>query len=196
MPRPNRFERHDILDNALAVFWLKGYDATSIADLEQATGLRPGSLYNSFGSKRGLFLEAIDRYVETVVDARIEAYLSGGKPLAAIKKFFRTAYDPTPDGQLYGCLLTNTATELGTTQSEVALRVRRGLERIRIAFHRRLQEAIEGGSLAADASSKNLSVHLLSCFQGLCVNARMTSDRRKLGVITNAAISTLPPPQS
>jgi len=55
MARPIEFDREEVLQKAIGVFWQKGYSATSIKNLVEATGLQPGSIYAAFGDKRGLF---------------------------------------------------------------------------------------------------------------------------------------------
>ncbi len=71
MARTPRFDRQIALDHAVALFWEKGYHATSMKQIEQALDMRPGSIYATFGSKDGLFAEALARYAER-----------GGKELA------------------------------------------------------------------------------------------------------------------
>src|ERR1700712_982668 len=60
--RPLSFDRETALENAMHVFWERGYEAASIADLTAAMGITPPSLYTAFGDKERLFLEAIERY--------------------------------------------------------------------------------------------------------------------------------------
>ena len=62
MPRPPGYQRSTVLGRATELFWRRGYGATSVADLVTATGLKPGSLYAAFGSKKGLFLEVLAQY--------------------------------------------------------------------------------------------------------------------------------------
>src|SRR4051794_23423223 len=66
MGRPRGFDPDAVVDAAVEVFWRKGYEGASMADLCAATGLRPGSIYAAWGSKLGLFSAAVDRYVDTV----------------------------------------------------------------------------------------------------------------------------------
>ncbi|MEY8760611.1 TetR/AcrR family transcriptional regulator [Chryseobacterium tongliaoense] len=68
MARNIEFDETDIIIKAQKVFWRKGYHATSMQDLVKATGLNPGSIYNSFGSKHGLFLLCLKNYVQPVQD--------------------------------------------------------------------------------------------------------------------------------
>ena len=69
MGRPREFDEDGVLERALHVFWRLGYEATSVTDLMEATGLAKGSLYKAFGDKRSLFLKALDRYLERGRDA-------------------------------------------------------------------------------------------------------------------------------
>ena len=64
MARPREFNEDAALDAAMHCFWAKGYQATSVRDLEAETGLTTPSLYNAFGDKRALFRRALERYAE------------------------------------------------------------------------------------------------------------------------------------
>ena len=78
--RPREFDTDAAIDSALLVFRERGYHATSIKELSDATGLTAGSLYKAFGSKNGLFLAAFDRYTRTrsaALRQRTEAARSG-----------------------------------------------------------------------------------------------------------------------
>ena len=66
MPRPREFDRDEVLDRAVEVFWMRGYDRTSVQDLVNSMGIQRGSLYATFGDKHHLFLEALDRYIVLV----------------------------------------------------------------------------------------------------------------------------------
>ena len=80
MPRPKEFIPDDAIEKAMQVFWHKGYEATSMEDLLSAMDLNRGSLYDTFGDKRQLFLKVIDRYCTTFV---VEG---GGLDAAALER--------------------------------------------------------------------------------------------------------------
>jgi TetR/AcrR family transcriptional repressor of nem operon len=82
-----QFDRDEVLDRAMAAFWTRGYEATSIDDLVEATGIGRGSLYSTFGDKRQLFLAALDRYWNTV-GMEMFAELSDPDPRHAIERMF------------------------------------------------------------------------------------------------------------
>ena len=63
MARPREFDIDHVLNAAMHAFWQRGYEATSLADLMEATGLQKGSLYKAFGDKHSLFMQALNRYL-------------------------------------------------------------------------------------------------------------------------------------
>ena len=191
MGRPQLFDHAAVLDAALKTFWEKGYTATSMADLCRATGLQPGSLYHSFGSKEGLFIRVIERYIDAVVEDRIENVLNQGSPVEGIEAFFLTTFEGLSTQDLIGCLLTNTATDFASNEEQINASVRKGLLTIERAFEARLFEAQDSGLLDAAINPSELAVHLSSCFQGLGVIARLTKDKKRLRVITSHVIASL-----
>jgi len=62
MPRTPKFHRETALNNALKLFWRKGYHATSMKDIEEEMDMRPGSIYAAFGNKEALFKETLEEY--------------------------------------------------------------------------------------------------------------------------------------
>ena len=85
MARPREFERKRRLECGRLCFWKQGYEATSVRDLVEHTGITAASLYNAFGDKRGLYEKALDHYVEDAspTDRRCESL----PPLRAIEAF-------------------------------------------------------------------------------------------------------------
>ena len=82
MARPKAFDPTQALDAALATFWQRGYEKTSLDDLIAATGVGRQSLYDTFGDKRALYLRALDRYRETTQSGLRAALTSGKTPTA------------------------------------------------------------------------------------------------------------------
>lgn len=103
MVRPREFDEAEVLDQAVEVFWSRGYEGTSISDLEAATGLGRQSLYNAFGGKKELFARAVERY-RTRADAHRRAIPEAG--LAAVRSFFETSVEfLSTEGAGRGCFL-------------------------------------------------------------------------------------------
>src|SRR5260370_28545545 len=110
-----QFDRDAVIDRAMILFWRKGYGATSIQDLEKATRLRRGSLYNAFGDKQGLFIAALKRYEMTVGRERIER-LANPDPYRAIEGFLNILVEQMPAPNLpRASLHTNTSLQFPIT---------------------------------------------------------------------------------
>ena len=88
MPRTRQFDRDGVVETAMNLFWLYGYDATSIQDLVDATGVERGSLYHAFNSKAGLFAAALDHYSGVHPAQTILGCPESDPPRATIERFF------------------------------------------------------------------------------------------------------------
>jgi TetR/AcrR family transcriptional regulator, transcriptional repressor for nem operon len=172
--RPAKFDNDEVLDKAMMLFWRQGPTTTSIRDLEKAVDLRAPSIYRRFTSKDALFRLSLERYLDLVIDTRIERYLGhSDNPIADLERFFVTAVEPHEhDETSLGCLLTATATAAPSLPDDLRPVVAEGIERIRSAFELELQRADELGLLPSGADSHRLSHQLLLDFQGLLVLAR------------------------
>jgi TetR/AcrR family transcriptional regulator, transcriptional repressor for nem operon len=105
MPGTRHFDESQVLDAMMRVFWQKGYEATTIDDLVQATGLKRGSLYHAFGDKAGMFCRTLGLYRQEVQAALIHA-LRGDDPQAALTRFFQLlAQAASRPGRPRGCMI-------------------------------------------------------------------------------------------
>lgn len=191
MGRHQEFDRDYVLDRAMETFWNNGIQGASMVDLEAVTGLKPGSIYNAFGSKKGLFLECLEHYINRIVGVRLQALVEHNDPLPAIDAFFRTSYEGLEPDQLIGCLLTNSATETGFDDPDVRDRIASGIGRIEAAFLQRLLEAQGNGEIGPDKDCAVLALHLVSCFQGLGVIGRLSRNKTRLATLVDAAMMSL-----
>src|SRR5919106_4461692 len=109
MARPREFDEEAVLDAAIQCFWRRGYEATSVRDLVEKTGITSASLYNAFGDKRALYQRALDRYVEGSIADRIRRCESLA-PYDAIAGFFDEIISRSlRDRDHKGCMLVNAA---------------------------------------------------------------------------------------
>lgn len=192
MARPKGFEREEVLDRAVTVFWEKGFEAASIQDLVDAMGIQRGSLYAAFGSKQEMFLAALDRYGEVVVEQLLQSLQQGPSPVAAVQGFFEKLIGQiVGEGPWRGCLLTNSAVELGLRDPKTRAKVRRWLERIEAAFRETLEGARAEGELHQDCNTQNLAAFLVTLLQGLLVTGRIRPQREYLAGIVETALITL-----
>jgi TetR/AcrR family transcriptional regulator, transcriptional repressor for nem operon len=190
--RPPEFERDVVLDRAMRAFWSRGYEATSIQHLVERTGLQRGSLYGAFGDKRGLFFAAMERY-DQVATARLLAALDAPRSgLAAIRRFFRLKVAAARErGRPRGCLVTNSATELGARDAPSTSRIGATLCRIEAAFHRAILRAQAAGEIDPARDPRALARFLTSSAQGLSVMAKAAPDPAALDDIVKVTLEVL-----
>src|ERR1043165_1518342 len=123
MARPKEFDEHTAIERAMEAFWTSGYEGTSTQALCDATGLGRSRIYNTFTSKRELFLRAFDQYSERGFQGRI-AVLEADRP--AIERF-RDLFASTIDDEIAqgrrGCLVVNTVAEFGERDPEIRARI-------------------------------------------------------------------------
>lgn len=151
MARPQQFSTDEVLDKAMLLFWEQGYEATSIGELEERTGLSRSSIYQAFRSKRGLFDRVLDRYVDLRIGSMLEQLETGEAGLEAITGFFSriadaVAHEPTIDGTL-GCLMVNSTAELAWRDEAIRPAARRYRRRLQRAFLRALRNAERLGEI-------------------------------------------------
>ncbi|PYC77845.1 TetR/AcrR family transcriptional regulator [Streptomyces tateyamensis] len=190
MGRKQLWDKAEVLASAMRLFRRRGYFGASLRDIEEATGLHPGSLYRTFQSKDGLFCAALDAYNDQVVQSRVRAHLlKPSDPVAGIRSFFtstfETGLEPDP-----GCLLTNTAVE-SFAVPQAADGVRRGLETIESGLAEALTRARTLGLLSADLDVEVSAAHLLALYQGLLVLVRAGAPITKLHTITDGAMASI-----
>lgn len=195
MARPQQFKQADVLNSAMRLFWAHGYVATGMSQLLQTTGLKPGSFYNAFASKKTLFIRVLEHYNEQVVGTRIARYLEHKQPLNAIEEFFLSSFEPLPESKMLGCLLTNTSTEIGRSDADINAVVWAGMRQIESAFKRCIVDAQQKALLAPELDANATALHLLGCYQGMTVIARLTQDKSRLRSLTESALQGLQSPE-
>jgi len=151
-----QFRDEDVLDRAMAAFWSRGYEATSINDLVEAMGINRGSLYATFTDKRTLFIHALKRYDALHRQRFLNEVAARHGPREAILAAFAAVVEQAQGGRnRKGCLLVNTALELSPHDPEVAQLVNRSLAQVERFFHDRLLEARGQDALPAETPKRS-----------------------------------------
>jgi TetR/AcrR family transcriptional regulator, transcriptional repressor for nem operon len=175
--RPRNFDEEQVLDQAMFLFWKKGYEATGVADLEQATGLGRQSLYGAFGDKRALFLRIVDRYFERIIKPYVVEVLDApGSGRANLERIFEQWQAAAEASDFHGCLVGNSVPEFDAKDSEMSDILRRKLELMEAAFVRALQRAQRAGEVNASLDTRATARSLLTIAQGLAVVARVNRE--------------------
>lgn len=181
MARPREFDVETALERAMQAFWAKGFKATSVDDLCEATGLSRSSLYAAFGGKRALLHQSLGRYEEQGI-ARITAALSRPVPVReAVAAFVGDLIERIVSGTgRSGCFIGNCAAELARQDRATAARVRHSLERIEAAFRDALVRAQARGEIAESADIDAIARFLVAGIQGLRLVGKANPDRAVL----------------
>ncbi|NWF73800.1 MAG: TetR/AcrR family transcriptional regulator [Nitrospirae bacterium] len=170
MPRPKEFNPDEAIEKAMQVFWHKGYEATSMEDLLTAMDLNRGSLYDTFGDKRTLFLKVMDRYCTTFVGPKFSLLDQAGPALPTLRRFMGDMIDSgLADPQRRGCLIANTVMELSPHEKEIASALRQVLQLVEDTFFNVLARAKQQGELKDDKDPRALARFLATMMQGTIV---------------------------
>ena len=192
MARPREFDREEVLDQAIEVFWQRGYEGTSVQDLVDHMQINRGSLYGAFGDKHGVFLAALHRYEETFHSTISKRLGEGGSPMQSIRRVFEEVVrECSCDEGRKGCLMTNSAVELAAHDSDTAALVAQNFKRLEEAFVEALRDAQSEGELETKQNPRALARFLTSSLQGLRVMGKACPDRALLRDVVRVTLSVL-----
>ncbi|AUG52173.1 TetR/AcrR family transcriptional regulator [Thalassospira marina] len=181
MARPRAFDEESVLDNAMNVFWHKGFEGTSVQDLVDETGLNRASMYASFGDKKALFLRVLDHYVQTISAARFAKLVEMTDGRQAICETFRDVMrNGLSEGRNKGCLMVNSGMELAPHDAETAAIARQSFKRTELLFVDALVRAQAQKTIAEGKNIRALARFLAGSVQGLQLMARRAADEETM----------------
>jgi len=180
------------LDQALQVFWEKGYAGTSIADLTEAMGVNPPSLYAAFGNKEKLFKKALDRY-EDLRDQILEEAFAAPTAREAMTRLLEGTAERLGDKcSPRGCLMVQGALSGGeeceAVKQDLAFR-RAGVEAL---IRKRLKRAKREGDLPSNVDAAVLARFVATVMHGMAVQAAGGAAPKELRSIVNTALRAWP----
>ncbi|MYW65558.1 TetR family transcriptional regulator [Streptomyces sp. SID8379] len=193
MARTKEFDPDAALRAAQELFHRRGYEATSMADLVEHLGVGRASIYATFGNKHELYLKAMDRYAESTGAVTVAELSGDGPPLDAVRALVRRFADEaaTDDRRRLGCLVTNTAAELGPHDTQAARRVERSWEQIETLLHATLTRARARGELPEGRDPRALARMLLVLLQGIRVTGKASQDPARVRDAAEQALTLL-----
>jgi TetR/AcrR family transcriptional repressor of nem operon len=192
MARPKSFDEDAVLARAAELFRARGYEATSLSDLESHLGLGRQSLYNTFGDKQTLFHKALDYYRQTAGESMVERLNRPDAGVEAVREFFRiTIRTMTGESPRSGCLIANTITELASDDPAALLRCNRSREQLERGFRRVLGQAKERRELPAHVNVDAVATLLVSYHYGLCALVKTGASAQELEAATESLLGGL-----
>jgi len=191
MARPREFDERAVLNAATQCFWKQGYEATSVRDLVEHTGITAASLYNAFGDKRALYGKALDHYVEGSIADRIRRCQSL-PPLRAIEAFFEEIVKRSlNDRDRKGCMLVNAALDMAPHDPAFRKVVAEVLMGIEAFFHGCVVAGQADGTIGRSLPAETLAQNLLGVLMGIRALARVRPERALLEGVAAPALALL-----
>ena len=194
MSRPKKFDQKTVLEKALGVFWRQGYAATSVDDLLRHMQINKGSMYNTFGDKRALFLKAIEHYTERYVSQKVTLLDHEPSGKKSIEQYFQKILEESvPTKKCFGCFLVNSLAELGAHDSEVAQRAVAEIDKVEDAIYRAVKRGQQAGEISKRLQPRAMARFLSNNVNGLRLLAKTSPEMRVLKDIVKGVLSVLHP---
>jgi TetR/AcrR family transcriptional repressor of nem operon len=177
MPRPKKYDPEVVVEKAMHVFWEKGYEATSVQDLVEATGINRFSMYQTFGDKRGLFLQALGYYFRHVLPQIVHLSEKSSGGVATIRRYFE-ALETTVTSPLghRGCFGQNAGVELARKDERALEPLNSMYAELGRNFERSLQTARERGAIGDETPVTEIARFLVTIAQGMILMAKTGRD--------------------
>lgn len=192
--RPRSFDRDVALDVAMRVFWEKGYEGTTIADLTGAMGLKPPSFYGAFGDKCTLFREAVQRYAETEGAAPMRALTETPTLKDALEAMLHAAIGLyAKPGKPGGCLVVTAAINCTPEHAGHASALAKRRTRMRSTIEARIRQAQAERQLSAQVDARGLAEFYTTVLHGLALRARDGATAEQLMGSVRLAMRALEP---
>jgi TetR/AcrR family transcriptional repressor of nem operon len=170
MARTREFDERQALLAAMLVFWEKGYEGTSIQDLEQATGLRRTSIYNAFGNKRALFDRVLACYKESVMASLFAAMDSAPDIREGIGRLLNAVLDVNYDSEYPGgCLVVLSVLESGQHDAAARASLEQSMQELRQGLQTRIARAKKRGELSAGLDAGATATTIATVMAGMMV---------------------------
>ena len=190
MSRHKEFDRDEALQKAMEVFWSRGYEAASMEALITHMGINRQSLYDTFGDKHALYLQALDRYHEVETRRLFELLDNGSSVKQALRQLFSGVVEGSlRGGERRGCLMGNAMSELAGRCKQTAAVTASNKATIEEALYRALLRGRKEGELKEVHDPRAVARFLFSSLQGLVLVAKAAPDRRTLEDVVNVTMS-------
>lgn len=190
--RPLEFDPNQALQEAMEVYWRKGYEAASLQDLLTAMGIAKSSFYQTFGSKRELFQRCLVAFRERQVQRMTTALERSPSGMAFLRSALRnTADEAEATGTPKGCLIMNTATEFAGRDAAIAELVSDGTRQFAGIFRAAIARAQTEGDIAPERNAQVLSEFLVTTMSGLRTMVKAGMAPAAITAVADVALGAL-----
>ena len=186
--RPPAFDRNQVLARAAETFWRLGYEGASIADLTEAMGITPQSLYAAFGSKADLYKESLAEYQKTIGAFTARALTEEGNAADAFVRLLReSAREFCKAGRPQGCMISTATLACASENQPVADHVAGVRAGALAIFRDRIERGIADGQFRPDTDPAALTRYLGAIIQGMSIQARDGASEEELASLAAIA---------
>ncbi len=193
MARPREFDRDAALENALRVFWAKGFAATSTDDLREAMGIGRQSLYGAFGDKRTLYLEALNTYQQRTNSGHVRRLNAPTSPLNGIEDLLSGLVSDDDSERALGCMGVGSVGEFGVTDPDLNARRNAASAALGRRILERVSEGQRSGEIKPELDPDETAAFIQMTMTGLQVAARGGAKAADLKAMARFATERLKP---
>jgi TetR/AcrR family transcriptional repressor of nem operon len=192
MTRIKTFDKEKIVEKAAVFFWHKGYNGASMQELVEYIGLSRSSIYDTYGDKHQLYLDALRKYQENLMTYLIETFATAPDVKTAIQEILITVVNESKTDTLSkGCFLVNSAVELGPHDSDIGEIIRTNLNQLETLFSTQIATGQQMGHVSKKQDPTVLANFLINTITGLRVGAKSNVTEKSLLDSIDIAISVL-----
>ena len=192
MPRVKQFDRQEVLEKAMDLFWKKGFHATSIEDLVNHCGINRASMYNAFGGKEQLFDEAFQFYRQKNMAyfLNLEELLAQKTVRKFLEEYLKNGLENiVTDQDRKGCMVVNATTELGNQKDAVWKLLHQNLTQVTELYAEIIRIGQDRGEISKDQDPEQLAQHLYTFYSGLNVVAKVEENPDRLHAIIDLELN-------
>ncbi len=190
--RPRSFDKDEALKKAMYVFWEKGYEGTTMADLIESIGMKAPSIYAAFGNKDAIFKEVVQSYLLIVVDGQLKVLNSSPKIYDAVESTLKACVDLyTGKDNPPSCLVMTAAINTAPEHQEHIGTLRVLREKYKDAWQARFEQAKSDQQLADDANPSELAEYFTTLIQGMTIKAKDGASKETLDATVRLGLQVL-----
>jgi TetR/AcrR family transcriptional regulator, transcriptional repressor for nem operon len=192
MARVKEFDEQQVLEKAIELFWVKGYNITSAQDLVDGLGISRSSLYDTYSDKRSLFINALKAYKEKSITRLSQLVAEIEDPEKAIRSFLQLAIKENVECKQHkGCLITNSTVEMAFQDKELAALVRSHMQAIEDILCAVIKKGQESGQFTTTHPARSLARFLFNNISGISVAGKYGVEKKQADDVIKVILSSL-----
>lgn len=192
MARTKDFNEEEVLEKALAIFWQRGYNGTSMQELVDGLGISRSSMYDTYTDKYTLFVKSLERYREKTAGETMHLISEGSSVKAGIKKMLQSVVNESVcDKSPRGCFIVNTCVESAPHDKAIAKIVQQNMQDAEEVFYLAIKKGQESGEIADRNDARALARFIINTINGIRVTAKAGTDKKVYDDVVKVALDAL-----